>query len=273
MTYTKLITLLVVAIGMVQTADAGLEWVALGTAPNANNMGTPDTAQFTIGVKPSAAQLASVDPQLINIGQYTINMSFDFIGALDDGVNDPDLMIGVMATNEVPALSAALGSGIGTPLMVGDDGSLRFTQSTSFGGPPAPTIQALNLTADSNGVIPLLTLDLTMPAGTFVDGALEAFSGITLSLDAGTAPFQTQFGEIGSLDSPQNMDPLFDATPTANPDSPNSGVAGDTHVVQVGTAPAVPEPSSFLCLSMIVFATGGARWYRKRQAVAVSEEA
>lgn len=287
MTYTKLITLLVVAIGMVQTADAGLQWVAIGNQPNANNTNAvlgiqnmnnngADTGEFTIGVIPSADQLtaAASNSDLNNISSYAVNMTFDLIGAADGKMFD------VQAENLITDLDFQFGDAVAPngPLTLTDNDLMNntaFFSQVRF-GVAQPTLTGLAATADSNGVIPVLKLVVSLPTGDFMDGAANPFSQIVLTLDAdhpSEPGRQTQFGLIGSKDAPQNADPLFDASPTANPNDPNVGLSVDGHTLQVGTAPAVPEPSSFLCLSMIVFATGGARWYRKRQAVAVSEEA
>ncbi len=274
MTYTKLITLLVVAIGMVQTADAGLQWVATGNAPNNVNTGGAGTGEITIGVIPSAGQLASLGATPINT--YSVSMGLELLGDISS------------STVQVDIVDLLMGGGAGFQPDTIFSGSDPASQSAMNGDvlyysminlSSTLTLDTLPVADIATGRVDVLKLEFEfsdpMDILKFTDNSMTFFSQLGIEILPGATPNQTQFQEFGSVDNGEvgMFDPLLDATPTANTNSTNFGVAGDSHVLEVGTAPAVPEPSSFLCLSMIVFATGGARWYRKRQAVAVSEEA
>ena len=253
----KLAASLILIVGTCPFSYGTLQWVAVGNQPNANNVNAAsgvqntnnngaDTGEITIGVIPTADQLASSDTLLTNIASYTVNLGVDLGGALDGS------SVTVTASDFLPGFSTTFGS---DPLTqpVSDGGTMMYVTV-------GPTTALSTLPDPVTGRIDVMKLVFSAPGGQFTDDANGILSQISVDILPGAFPSQTQFGRIGTLDAPQNADPLFNAFPTANPNAPNSGVTAPGHVLAVG----VPEPSSFLFLNLVVVALGGMGWYRKR---------
>lgn len=248
---TKLFTcLLMLSAG---TVHAGLEWSFGATSVNG---GGANTASAIIKVTPDDVQLAAAD-EIGGIANLSINLSVGLFGDIagqqasiivtplvDPGLGSYTLSLGSFVNPSPPGLVF----GSGPP----ENGNLKASLSgvqngSNFGltflNTNDPSFADLFATET---MLDVFRLDIELPDGFEKDVDV---SDITLTIDEGNFPVNTQFGEIGS---PDTDDPLFAADFT-NTD-------GLTTTLSV-----VPEPSSMAYLGLCLVSVTGVRWYRRRK--------
>jgi len=248
----KLFTgLLVLSAG---TVHAGLEW-SFG-ATSVNGAGA-NTASAIIKVTPDDAQLAAAD-QIGGIANLSINLSVGLFGdvagqqasiivtpLVDPGLGSYSLQTIASFVNPSPPgfvfPSGPPENGNLPASLIGVQNGSNF--GLTFLNTNDPSFADLFATET---MLDVFRLDIQLPDGFEKDVDV---SDITLTIDEGNFPVNTQFGEIGS---PDTDDPLFAADFT--------NTAGLTTTLSV-----VPEPSSMAYLGLCLVSVTGVRWYRRRK--------
>jgi len=247
------------------TAQAGLEW-SLSTNPvNGNNTAGNDLEViFSVtateptltairggdygenpdGAAPSCESLMSCD----DLAQYSVNFSIDSQGeALG---NSFDLQVSNLISGLIH-LPGSNGSETSEMFMSQPTPSSYYFVYGTLGTPASlSTLFAATDTVD--------VLKLEIDIADFEDFVNVSDVDVSILPGEANSLTQTQFGEFGSLDAPENTNEVFFAYPTANAEAPGAGES----VTQRYSA--VPEPSSFAYLGLFTLCVTGISWYRRR---------
>lgn len=227
------------------TADADLEVVFSVTAKDAtlNAIRTGDYGTNAVGDSPTCVSNGTCDV----LSQYSLSFSIDATGDAAGAT--------IMST-----ASDLLG---GFNLTLGDSASVSAVDTatalayeyaySNLGGTSFASLFATSETVD--------VFKLSIDIEGFEDNI--DVSDILVSIDGGEGAIRTQFGEFGSIDSPENTNDVFFAFPTANSEAPGFG---DTVTQTYSVDPAaIPEPSSFAYMGLFTLCVTGVRWYRRRK--------
>lgn len=179
-------------------AQAGLRWV--WTEAIVNPDGQPNTARVKLSAIPDADQLAAADTIGL-VSLFSVNVTLDLLGAIDG------TSASVAATNLIPG--AVFSPLFGDGAFVERNDNLNTDPENTGSNynyvaliSPAKSFEVLAAT----GTIDIMQFDITLPAG-FELGVDD--SALQFTVQPGTFPMTSQFGDIGSQDASFVDDPLY----------------------------------------------------------------